>query len=200
MCVRHVCVQWLLLVVCATQFLLWTPPLGGASLWRGPHQSAIGAQFVKPLIPGHIPASFLTLGRARAAKTGSTPGSCFHPSPFILYPSPFHPSSFTPLMPMIAGGAYIAPFAMCASLGNPASRRTHGKHRHVCATQFVLWRPYIFRTPDQSAMGAQFVKPLIPGHIPASFPNGWALAQPKPASGGHTSRLLRCVRASVTGL
>src|SRR5438128_12358378 len=31
--------------------------------------SAIGAHFVKRLIPGHIPASFPTVGCARAAKT-----------------------------------------------------------------------------------------------------------------------------------
>ena len=33
-----------------------------------------------------------------------------------------------------SGGAYNAPFAMCASLGDRPSGRTHGKHRHVCAT------------------------------------------------------------------
>src|SRR5216110_529046 len=32
-------------------------------------QSAIGAHFVKRLIPGHIPASFPTVGCARAAQT-----------------------------------------------------------------------------------------------------------------------------------
>src|SRR5207248_4517944 len=51
-------------------------------------QSAIGAHFVKRLIPGHIPASFPTVGCARAAKTS------------------------------LGVAHTIALFAMCASLGH----------------------------------------------------------------------------------
>ena len=54
------------------------------------------------------------------------------------------------------------PFCDVCEPRRPALGRTHGKHRHVCATHFP--------SPAQSAIGAQFVKPLIPRHIPASFP------------------------------
>jgi len=66
----------------------------------------------------------------------------------------------------------------------PASERRHGKHRHVCATQ-SLWASYIFRAAAQSAIGAYFVKALIPGHIPASFPTLWGAAETKQHAWGH---------------
>src|SRR5437763_9579045 len=57
-----------------------------------------------------------------------------------------------------------------ASRDEQAPGRTHSKHRHVCATQ--------------SAIGAHFVKPLIPGHIPASFPKVGRDGTPPPGWGG----------------
>ena len=35
------------------------------------------------------------------------------------------------------GGAYIALFAMCARRDKWPLGATHGKHRHVCATQYL---------------------------------------------------------------
>src|SRR5438552_4197557 len=61
--------------------LLYGPPVPGPTTGAPPEptrehhkgtplrtQSAIGAHLVKRLIPGHIPASFPTVGYARAAK------------------------------------------------------------------------------------------------------------------------------------
>ena len=55
---------------------------------------------------------------------------------------------------------HIAPFAMCASRADQPLN-AHMANTATCA-------------PPQSAMGAQFVKPLISGHIPASFPTIYA--------------------------
>src|SRR5205823_14728397 len=112
-----------------------------------------------------------------------------------------------------SGGAYIALFAMCASVVD----RVCGPHQKVnllipghipgsfCEFSFFVSRPQRRReglygppvpgrttgappeptrehhkgTPlrTQSAIGAHFVKRLIPGHIPASFPTvGYARA------------------------
>ena len=119
-------------------------------------------QKVKLLIPGHIPGSFCE----------------------------FRFSSSHVSLGLAVGWRIHRAFCdVCASLGNPASRRTHGKHRHVCATQSLLWtaaagrRISFARAPsirDRSAICETVDSRPHSGFVP----NGWALAQPKPASGG----------------
>src|SRR5439155_26157029 len=92
-----------------------------------PTQSAIGGEFVKSLIPGHIPASFPGVAPAQ-------------PEPQHSWPGPRN-------LPFAAG--------------------------------LLKYRSSTKSSPiRQSAIGAEFVKSMIPGHIPASFPGGVAQAEP----------------------
>jgi len=143
------------------------PPLGFPSRSNQPSRAPIcdaevRFQKVKLLIPEHIPGSFCE----------------------------FRFSSSHVSLGLAVGWRIHRAFCdVCASLGNPASRRTHGKHRHVCATQSLLWtaaagwRISFARAPsirDRSAICETVDSRPHSGFVP----NGWALAQPKPASGG----------------
>src|SRR5207249_8349723 len=114
------------------------------------------------LIPGHIPGSFcefrfssshvslglavgwrISFARAPSIRDRSAICETVDSRPH----SGFVPNGWALAQPKPAsGGAYIAPFAMCASLGNPTSERTGGRARvvktnqHACVTlsSFIL--------------------------------------------------------------
>src|SRR5207249_7521988 len=66
----------------------------------------------------------------RAAATGLRTHTWQTPPP-VRHPIP---SVNARHRPPPLGGAYIAPFAMCASRDDRPPNAQHGKHRHVCVT------------------------------------------------------------------